>query len=215
LALVRVAVLASGAGTILASLLAQGIEPELVVADRVAPALKHAAARGVATALLERSRWGRGPRFDRVGFSVSLGALLEDAGIELVVLAGFMTILAHPFVERFAGRIVNTHPSLLPSFPGHDAVRQALAAGVRVTGTTVHLVVEEVDAGPILEQEPVRVAWDDDVGSLHERIKRVERELYPRVVRALVRVGVEEPLWWTSPRIRNAIDEEVGPWRGR
>jgi len=106
-----------------------------------------------------------------------------------VVCAGFMRILGPAFVHRFAGRIVNTHPALLPSFPGAHGVRDAMAYGVKVTGCTVHLVDEGVDTGPILAQAPVAVRADDDEASLHERIKTVERELLVETVAALAAHG--------------------------
>ena len=112
---------------------------------------------------------------------------LEADAVDLVAIAGFGTILAEPFVDAFGGRAVNTHPALLPAFKGWHAVRDALAAGVKVTGCTVHLVTEEVDAGPILAQEAVPVLEDDTEETLHERIKEVERDLFPDVIRRLVR----------------------------
>lgn len=211
----RIAVLASGVGTILASLIDHGVTPVLVVADRPAVALERARDAGVASELIDRRAYGWRDAFDREAFSDGVADALEAAQVELVVLAGFMTILAGSMLKRFPARVVNTHPSLLPSFPGHDAVAQALAAGVRVSGTTVHVVVEEVDAGPILEQEPVRVRRDDSVATLHERIKQAERELYPRIVRAIVRAGVAGERWWEDARVQRAIEEEVRPWRER
>jgi phosphoribosylglycinamide formyltransferase-1 len=114
-------------------------------------------------------------------------AALERHGVDLVAIAGFGTILSEPFVDSFGGRAVNTHPALLPAFKGWHAVRDALAAGVKVTGCTVHLVTEDVDAGPILAQEAVPVLDDDTEETLHERIKQVERRLYPDVIERLVR----------------------------
>ena len=102
-------------------------------------------------------------------------------------MAGFGTILDKPIHDRFAGRIVNTHPALLPAFKGWHAVDDALAAGVKVTGCTVHYATLEVDDGPILAQEAVPVLADDTAATLHERIKDVERRLYPAVLRQLVR----------------------------
>ncbi|ACU53289.1 phosphoribosylglycinamide formyltransferase [Acidimicrobium ferrooxidans DSM 10331] len=211
----RVAVLASGVGTILESLVDHGVVPALVVADRPALALERARDAGLVSTLVDRRSYGWRDSFDREAFSDAVADVLEAAKVELVVLAGFMTILAGSMLARFPARVVNTHPSLLPSFPGHDAVAQALSAGVRVSGTTVHVVVEQVDAGPILEQEPVRVRRGDSIETLHERIKHAERELYPRVVRAIVRAGVGGDRWWEDARVQRAIDEEVRPWRER
>ena len=114
---------------------------------------------------------------------------LEAHDIDLVVMAGFGTILAKPIFDRFAGRILNTHPALLPSFPGWHAVDDALSYGVKVTGCTVHVATEEVDAGPILAQEAVVVLPDDTVDSLHERIKAVERRLYIQTIREILQRG--------------------------
>jgi phosphoribosylglycinamide formyltransferase-1 len=105
------------------------------------------------------------------------------------VLAGFMKVLGRPVVDRFAGRIVNTHPALLPSFPGAHAVPDALAYGVKVTGTTVHFVDEGVDTGPVIAQEAVEVRPGDDADSLHSRIKDVEHRLYVDAVGRLARAG--------------------------
>jgi phosphoribosylglycinamide formyltransferase 1 len=180
----RVAVLVSGAGTNLQALLD---DPEvrpwiaLVVSDRPgAAALERARSHGVRAEFLDPSR------DDRSAYGWTLLALLNREGIEFVVLAGFMRILAPEVVRAFEGRIVNIHPSLLPAFPGAHAVREALAWGARVSGVTVHLVDEEVDHGPIVLQEPVPVEPDDDEASLHARIQKVEHRLYPRAVRLLV-----------------------------
>ena len=112
--------------------------------------------------------------------------MLERNDVDLVAIAGFGTILSEPFVDAFGGRAVNTHPALLPAFKGWHAVRDTLAAGVKVTGCTVHLVTEDVDSGEILAQEAVPVFDDDTEETLHERIKQVERGLYPDVIERLV-----------------------------
>lgn len=119
----------------------------------------------------KRSEWGR-----------RLAATMDEAQAELIVLAGFMRVLDPQTVARFAGRIINVHPALLPSFPGLHAVEQALEAGVRVSGCTVHIVDDGVDSGPILAQGAVEVLPDDDAEALHRRIQRVEHELLPNVV---------------------------------
>jgi len=123
---------------------------------------------------------------DKAVFTKTICDVAQGAGIEALVLAGFMRILAPEAITRFPHRILNIHPSLLPAFPGVDAVGQALRAGVQVTGVTVHFVDERVDHGPIIAQRAVPVLPDDDVASLHERIQVTEHEIYPRVVRALV-----------------------------
>ncbi len=114
-------------------------------------------------------------------------AALQEAQVDLVVLAGFMRILKGDFLRHFEGRVVNIHPSLLPSFPGLAAWKQALDYGVKVTGCTVHLVDQGIDTGPILAQRAVPVRDDDTPATLHERIQVAERELYPAVIGALAR----------------------------
>ena len=122
---------------------------------------------------------------DRATWDEALRDAIEEVEPDWVISAGFMRILGPAVLSRFPMRVVNTHPALLPSFPGAHAVRDALAHGVRVTGSTIHLVDEGVDTGPIIDQRPVVVEPDDDEASLHERIKVVERELLVDVVRRL------------------------------
>jgi phosphoribosylglycinamide formyltransferase-1 len=181
---VRIAVLVSGSGTLLEAILDDGIPVALVLADRPSRALDVAAAHGVEAVLVERTSFGEG--FDRVAYTDEVVKVLEAAGIDLVVMAGFGTVFAEPIHERFAHRILNTHPALLPAFKGWHAVRDALAAGVDTTGCTIHVATLEVDAGPILAQEAVPVLPGDDEASLHERIKAVERRLYPATIRAVL-----------------------------
>lgn len=114
-------------------------------------------------------------------------AALTDAGVDLVVLAGFMRVLKGDFLRTFDGRIVNIHPSLLPSFPGLEAWKQALDYGVKITGCTVHFVDAGVDSGPIVGQQTVPVLDDDTADTLHQRVHRAEHELYPRCVAAIAR----------------------------
>ena len=120
--------------------------------------------------------------FDRERYSVELARELRSREIDLVAMAGFGTVLSGGFHEAFPGRVLNTHPSLLPDFKGWHAVPQALAAGVAQTGCTVHVATEALDDGPILAQRRVAVLASDDESSLHERIKEVERALYPEVI---------------------------------
>jgi phosphoribosylglycinamide formyltransferase-1 len=127
-----------------------------------------------------------GPAFDRDAYTDAVVASLKDHDVDVVAMAGFMTILGPAAFSTFPERILNTHPSLLPSFPGAHAVRDALAYGVKVTGCTVHLATEQVDHGPILAQEAVPVLQDDDEATLHERIKAVERRLYPSIIEELL-----------------------------
>jgi phosphoribosylglycinamide formyltransferase-1 len=181
---VRIAVLASGSGTLLEAILEDGIEVALVVTDRPSKAEVVAEAHGVPAVLVERATFGSD--FDRDAFTAEVVAVLLAHHIDLVVMAGFGTIFGAPIHDAFPGRILNTHPALLPSFPGWHGVRDALAHGVKVTGCTVHVATLEVDAGPILAQEAVPVLPGDDEASLHERIKAVERRLYPQTIRAVL-----------------------------
>jgi phosphoribosylglycinamide formyltransferase-1 len=179
---VRLAVLASGTGTLLEALLADGLDVVLVVVDRPCRAAEVAEAAGVRVARVLRDSFGED--FDRAAYTERVVAALRKADVDLVAIAGFGTILSPAFVDAFPGRVLNTHPSLLPAFPGWKAVEAALEAGAEVTGCTVHVVTAEVDAGPVLAQEAVAVEPGDTVESLHERIKVVERSLYPRTIRA-------------------------------
>lgn len=173
--------LASGSGTNLQALID---DPRLrhrirlVLTDREgAGALTRAASAGIVAKAMPFSDYP-----DRESFSAAVADAIDAAGAKGVVLAGFMRILSPTFVERFQGRILNIHPSLLPSFPGARAVADALSHGVEMTGVTVHFVDEEVDHGPIVAQRPVAVAPGDTVESLHARIQEVEHALYPQVV---------------------------------
>lgn len=187
-----VAVLVSGSGTLLAALLDAGAEPDYpaevvaVGADRTGiEGLARAERAGVptfATPLREHP--------DRAAWDRALTAATSAHEPDLVVSAGFMKILGPTFLERFAGRVVNTHPALLPAFPGARPVAAALGHGVRVTGATVHLVDAGVDTGPILAQQPVEVDPADDEQTLHGRIKTVERRLLVDVVADLARHGL-------------------------
>ena len=180
----RLAVLASGSGTILEAILGAGLEVDVVLSDRPCRALGLAEAAGVPGLLVARDRFDAS--FDRGAYTDQVVEALEAHRTGLVAMAGFMTVLAAPMFTAFPERVVNTHPSLLPAFPGAHAVRDALAAGVKVTGCTVHLATEQVDHGPILAQEPVAVLPTDDEASLHERIKAVERRLYPQAIKELL-----------------------------
>ncbi|CRK59904.1 Phosphoribosylglycinamide formyltransferase [Alloactinosynnema sp. L-07] len=130
-----------------------------------------------------------GDHADRAAWDVALTDAVAAHEPDLVVSAGFMKIFGPRFLDRFANRVVNTHPALLPSFPGAHAVADALAHGVRVTGSTVHLVDSGIDTGPIIAQEAVPVAAGDDEATLHERIKTVERRLLVDVVTRMARDG--------------------------
>ncbi len=176
----RVAVLVSGSGTILEAVLGRDIEVGVVVADRRCPALDKAEIAGLEPFLAERCSFG--PSFDRAGYSAEVAQVLLDRDIDLVAMAGLGTVFDPPMHDAYGGRMLNTHPALLPAFPGWHAVRDALAYGVKVSGCTVHVAGLEVDTGPILAQEAVPVLDDDTEETLHERIKAVERRLYPETI---------------------------------
>jgi phosphoribosylglycinamide formyltransferase 1 len=182
---VRLGVLASGTGTILEALLATPLGVAVVVVDRPCRAIEVAEQAGIRARLVERSSFGKD--FDRAAYSAQVAKALLDHGADLVAIAGFGTVLSADFFDSFPARVLNTHPSLLPAFKGWHAVDEALAAGVKVTGCTVHIATADVDAGPILAQEAVPVMAGDDAGTLHERIKTVERRLYPDTIARFAR----------------------------
>jgi phosphoribosylglycinamide formyltransferase-1 len=178
-----VAVLVSGSGSILEAMLAAQVPVSLVVADRPCRGLDIAAAAGIEQVLVDRRDWGGfAGGFDRPGYTAHLTGVLTSHAPDLIAMAGFGTVLDQAVFDAFEGRILNTHPALLPAHKGWHAVEEALAAGDTVTGCTVHIATIDMDAGPILAQEEVAVRSDDTVASLHERIKEVERELYPATV---------------------------------
>jgi phosphoribosylglycinamide formyltransferase-1 len=180
---VRVAVLVSGSGTILQAMFDARLPVSTVLSDRPCAALALARDRGAADELIDRKGYGGfGPDFDRAGFTATVAATLVAHQVDLVAMAGFGTVMTEAVHRAFPDRILNTHPALLPAFPGWNGVRDALAAGVTETGCTVHLATVEMDAGPILAQRVVPVLPGDTEESLHERIKVAERELYPATV---------------------------------
>ena len=164
-----------------------GVPVALVAADRRCRGLEIAADAGIATELVERDRYDA--EFDRDAYSARLAEVLSGHGLDLVAMAGFGTVLTEPMQDAFGGRLLNTHPALLPAFKGWHAVRDALAYGVKVTGCTVHVAGLDVDTGPILAQEAVPVLPDDTEESLQERIKDVERRLYPATLLTIIEQG--------------------------
>jgi phosphoribosylglycinamide formyltransferase-1 len=175
-----IGVLVSGTGTNLQALLDAGLPVRAVASNkRDAPALVRAGELPAASFELHDYA-------SRAERDAAMADWLEDHGVELVVLAGYMHLLTTDFLDRFPERVVNVHPSLLPAFPGAHAVADQLAAGVRESGCTVHLVDEGVDSGPILLQEPVPVVEGDTEETLHERIKAVEHRLLPRAVEEIL-----------------------------
>jgi phosphoribosylglycinamide formyltransferase-1 len=183
---INIAVLASGSGTNLQALIDApdlGAEICLVVSDRPdAAALGRAETAGIESRVVP---WGE---FDsRAEFTKAILGEIEHAGADGIALAGFMRVLSGELIAVYPNRVLNIHPSLLPAFPGANAVGQALDHGVTVTGVTVHFVDEKVDHGPIIAQRAVSVLPDDDLASLHARIQVEEHDLYPRVVGAFAR----------------------------
>jgi phosphoribosylglycinamide formyltransferase-1 len=178
----RVAILISGRGSNMAALIAAAqasdypAEIALVVSN-VADAAGLARAReaGIATAVVDHQRYGK----DRAAFEAALQDLLDANRIVLICLAGFMRLFTAAFVQRWHGRMLNIHPSLLPSFPGLDPHGQALRAGVKISGATVHFVIAETDAGPIVAQGAVAVHEGDTAETLAARVLAVEHRLYP------------------------------------
>jgi phosphoribosylglycinamide formyltransferase-1 len=189
----RVAVLASGTGTNLQAILdtVHGREATVVGVGSDKPgaqALERAERAGIETATFPLAEGA-----DREARDAAIGDWVEGLGAELVVLAGYMQLLSAGFVRRFRNRIVNVHPALLPSFPGLDAIGQALEHGARVTGVTVHFVDEGVDSGPIILQRSIEIPADRDRAVLEEKIHAAEHELLPEAVRLLAagRVGFD------------------------
>jgi phosphoribosylglycinamide formyltransferase-1 len=173
-----IGVLVSGEGTNLQALIDAGLPICAVASNRKeARALERARTSGIPAATFSLDCHATRAERDLV-----MATWLEERGVELVVLAGYMHLLTKPFLDRFPDRIVNVHPSLLPAFPGLRAIDDAVAAGVETTGVTVHLVDEGIDSGPVLRQEPVPVEPRD---SLVDRIHAVEHRLLPEVVREL------------------------------
>ena len=188
----RVAVLASGTGTNLQALLdkvhgSDGIEVVAVASNKPdAKALARARDAGIETEVFRVDDYP-----DRTSRDVALADWLDEREVHLVVLAGFMEILSSGLIDRFRGRIVNVHPSLLPAFPGVRAIEKALDYGVRVTGVTVHFVDEGVDSGPIIMQEAFELPYHRDIREVETRIHEIEHELLPRAVRLIAAGGVE------------------------
>ncbi len=187
MARLRVGVLISGRGSNLQALIDAARDKsypatiELVVANRPdAAGLRRAQTAGIATTVVDHRSFP-----DRAAFDRASDAKLRDAGIEFVCLAGFMRILTPEFVEEWRDRLINIHPSLLPAFRGANAHEQAIAAGVRVSGCTVHFVRPETDDGPIILQSAVPVLQDDSPSTLAARVLREEHRVYPKALRLI------------------------------
>jgi phosphoribosylglycinamide formyltransferase-1 len=171
--------LISGRGSNLQALLDAGLPVSAAISNRAdAEGLRMAAARGVATGVVDHRAFA-----SRQAFDAALAAEIERFAPRLVALAGFMRVLTPEFVERFRGRMLNVHPSLLPAFPGLDTHARALAAGVKLHGCTVHFVTAELDSGPIVIQAAVAVRPADDAATLAARVLKQEHVIYPRAAR--------------------------------
>jgi phosphoribosylglycinamide formyltransferase-1 len=184
----RVAILISGRGSNMAALIraaaAQDFPAQIavVIANRAdAQGLAKAESSGVPTLVIESRPFGK----DRAAFETALQAALDQHGVELICLGGFMRLFTAEFVQRWYGRMLNIHPSLLPSFPGLDPHGQALRAGVKISGATVHFVIPQTDAGPILMQGAIAVSDHDTAETLSERILEVEHRIYPAALQLL------------------------------
>jgi phosphoribosylglycinamide formyltransferase-1 len=184
----RVAILISGRGSNMAALIEAArkedfpAEIAIVISNRAdAVGLEKARASGVATLAIESKPFGK----DRAAFEAALQSALDQHRIELICLAGFMRLFTAEFVRHWYGRMLNIHPSLLPSFPGLEPQAQALRAGVKVSGATVHFVIPETDAGPILMQGAVAVRDDDTPETLAARILKIEHRIYPEALHLL------------------------------
>ena len=184
----RLAVMISGGGSGLRALLKHQQEADrahittLVIADsESAGGLKHATDAGIESFSVPLPQEHRGAERRKV-HEEQIIRIIESKDIEMIVLSGYMRILTSSFVSRWKGRLVNIHPSLLPDFPGAHAQRDALEAGVKVSGCTVHFVDEGADSGPIIEQREVPVLESDTIDTLTDRIKQAEHELYPKVL---------------------------------
>lgn len=204
------AVLVSGRGSNLAALLSaidRGSCRARVVAvlsDReAAPALELAKSRGIETSVVSPKQYA-----DRVAWDAALSDRLAALGPDLVVLAGFMRLIGTALLARFPGKIINVHPALLPSFPGLDAPAQAIAARVRISGCTVHLVDAGVDTGPVLAQAAVPVHEGDDAQRLHARIQVAEHALLPAVIDAIAAGAIalgERPRWCAAQHAEGSL----------
>jgi phosphoribosylglycinamide formyltransferase 1 len=182
----RVAILISGRGSNMAALIAAAsfadfpAEIVVVISNRAdAEGLAKAQASGIATLTIESKPFGS----DRAAFEAVLQAALNQHKVELICLGGFMRLFTAEFVQRWYGRMLNIHPSLLPSFPGLDPHGQALRAGVKISGATVHFVIPETDAGPIVMQGAVAIRDDDTAATLAARILEIEHRIYPEALR--------------------------------
>ncbi|MCY0094540.1 phosphoribosylglycinamide formyltransferase [Hoeflea ulvae] len=189
---VPVAVLISGRGSNMGALIAASLEKNypakivLVISDKPdAKGLEHARDFGIEAVAIPRSDYDSKPDHE-----AAVSAAIAASGAQIIALAGYMRLLSGEFVQRYSGRMINIHPSLLPAFPGLATHSRALSAGCRVHGCTVHFVTEAMDEGPIIEQEAVRVAHDDTPDTLSQRVLEAEHRIYPKALAMLARGDV-------------------------
>ena len=209
----RIAVLISGRGSNMLQLAAHagptsGFEIVLVAANKACDGLAHAEAHGLWTHLVSRADFA-----SQQDQEAALGDVIVEAGAEIICLAGYMAILSPAFVERFAGRIINIHPSLLPDLKGLDTHERAIAAGMARHGASVHLVTAELDDGPMLLQAELDVTKGEDAGSLAARVLRLEHTLYPFVVASLANgtltAGLDGVVWHNGPAALKDTDPAI------
>ena len=214
----RVAILISGRGSNMAALIEAArpadfpAEIVVVISNRAdAQGLEKAAASGIPTLVIESKPFGK----DRAGFEMVLQRVLDEHQVELICLGGFMRLFTGEFVQRWYGKMLNIHPSLLPSFPGLDPHGQALRAGVKISGATVHFVIPETDAGPIVMQGAVTVADDDTPETLAARVIGIEHQIYPEALRLLAsgRLRLEGDLCRTTGSVASD-DSLISPPSG-
>jgi phosphoribosylglycinamide formyltransferase 1 len=212
----RVAILISGRGSNMVALIAAArladfpAEIVVVIANRAdAEGLAKAQASGIATVTIESKSFGK----DRAGFETALQSALDHNKVELICLGGFMRLFTAEFVQRWYGRMLNIHPSLLPSFPGLDPHGQALRAGVKISGATVHFVIPETDAGPIVMQGAVAIADGDTADTLSARILEIEHRIYPDALRLLAsgRIRLEGGVCKTDGAAAASGDSLISP----
>lgn len=177
-------VMISGKGSLLQAILNAGLPISAVISDRDCPGLCIAKEAGIPISIVMRKNFGI--PFDRIGYTHALRDVLLKKNPKLVAMAGFKTVLDKSLFEGVPFKIINIHPSLLPSFPGNEAVRDTIAYGAKISGFTIHYATPVVDHGPILVQAPVSVLSNETEESLHERIKKMERELYPLILKELL-----------------------------
>ena len=186
---IPVAVLISGRGSNMGALIAASLDKDFparivsVISDRPdAKGLEHARGFGIEALAIPRADYG-----SKAGHEAAVSAAIEASGAKIIALAGYMRLLSGDFVRRYAGQMINIHPSLLPAFPGLATHERALAAGCRVHGCTVHFVTEGMDEGPIIEQQAVRVEHDDTPETLAARVLEAEHRIYPEALAMLAR----------------------------